>query len=86
MAKKSRRRRRVQLTAIRGRRLGPPSDIVFDYKDPGTLKRFIAEDGKIVPRRVSRLSAKMQRKLAREVKRARYLALMPFTTHERKVL
>jgi small subunit ribosomal protein S18 len=49
-----------------------------DYKDPETLRRFINERGKIVPRRLSGVTAPNQRKLAVAIKRARYLALLPF--------
>ena len=54
--------------------------MVIDYKDPSTLKYFITERGKIVPRRVSGLVARNQRKVTRAIKRARMIALMPFTT------
>lgn len=50
----------------------------IDYKEERTLTRFTTDRGKIVPRRLSRLSAPQQRKLAQEVKRARYLALLPY--------
>ncbi len=55
------------------------SDFEFDYKDPQTLKHFISERGKIVPRRISGLSAKQQRSLTRAIKRARMIALLPYT-------
>ena len=54
--------------------------LVIDYKDPSILKYFITERGKIVPRRVSGLTAKNQRKITQAIKRARMVALMPFTT------
>ncbi|MCB9534930.1 MAG: 30S ribosomal protein S18 [Myxococcales bacterium] len=54
--------------------------LVIDYKDPSILKYFITERGKIVPRRVSGLCAKNQRKITQAIKRARMVALMPFTT------
>ena len=54
--------------------------LVIDYKDPSLLKYFITERGKIVPRRVSGLCAKNQRKVTQAIKRARMVALMPFTT------
>jgi small subunit ribosomal protein S18 len=66
------------MSGMRGRRRGAPSSITFDFKDPEALKRYITEGGKIVPRRISRLSAKQQRSLAREIKRARILALLPY--------
>ena len=50
----------------------------IDYKDIDLLKLFITEQGKILPRRVTGVCAKHQRKLATEVKRARHLALTPF--------
>lgn len=54
----------------------------IDYKDTDVLKRFISEKGKILPRRVTGLSAKNQRKLAQAIKRARIMALLPFTTKD----
>jgi small subunit ribosomal protein S18 len=50
----------------------------IDYKDPQTLKHFITDRGKIIPRRISGNCAKHQRKIALAVKRARMVALMPF--------
>ncbi len=50
----------------------------IDYKDTKLLQRFISERGKIVPRRITPVSAKKQRELARAIKRARNLALLPF--------
>jgi small subunit ribosomal protein S18 len=50
-----------------------------DYKDVDTLRKFVNERGKIVSRRVSGLSAKQQRMVTRAIKRARDMALMPFT-------
>ena len=60
-------------------RLGLKDDHRFDYKDPQLLKYFITERGKIVPRRISGLTACQQRDLALAVKRARQIALLPFT-------
>ena len=54
--------------------------LVIDYKDPSVLKYFVTERGKIVPCRVSGLCAKNQRKISQAIKRARMIALMPFTT------
>lgn len=50
----------------------------IDYKDERTLRRFITERGKIVPRRISGTSAKYQRMLAVAIKRARHMAILPF--------
>lgn len=51
----------------------------FDWKDVRTLRAFLDDSGRIKPRRKTRLSAKAQRALARAVKRARYMALLPYT-------
>jgi small subunit ribosomal protein S18 len=53
--------------------------VLIDYKDPQTLKYFITDRGKIVPRRISGNCAKHQRKVSLAIKRARMIALMPFT-------
>jgi small subunit ribosomal protein S18 len=50
----------------------------IDYKDLETLKEFISETGKIVPSRITGTKAKYQRQLATAIKRARFLALLPF--------
>ena len=50
----------------------------IDYKDVKLLQRFISERGKIVPSRITAVSSKKQRELAKAIKRARYLALLPY--------
>ena len=55
-----------------------PNAPKIDYKDVKLLQRFISERGKIVPRRITAVSSKKQRELARAIKRARNLALLPF--------
>lgn len=52
----------------------------IDYKDVDLLKKFISERGKIMPRRVTGTSSKYQRKLTRAIKRARQMALLPYST------
>lgn len=52
--------------------------VQIDYKDLDTLREYITETGKIVPSRITGTSAKYQRQLATAVKRARFLALLPF--------
>ncbi|MDD2481250.1 MAG: 30S ribosomal protein S18 [Lutispora sp.] len=52
----------------------------IDYKDVNKLRRFVSERGKIIPRRISGNCAKHQRQLTLAVKRARNIALLPFTT------
>ena len=51
----------------------------IDYKDVGVLKNYITETGKIVPSRITGTRAPYQRQLATAIKRARYLALLPYT-------
>ena len=51
----------------------------IDYKDLDTLKQYISENGKIVPSRITGTKAKYQRQLADAVKRARFLALLPYS-------
>ena len=52
----------------------------IDYKDPDFLIRFLNEQGKILPRRITGNSLKFQRKVAQAIKRARHLALLPYVT------
>jgi small subunit ribosomal protein S18 len=52
----------------------------IDYKDPKTLRYFITERGKIIPRRISGNCAKHQRQVTEAIKRARNIAILPFTT------
>ncbi len=56
------------------------STLAIDYKDHKMLRLFTTERGKIVPRRISGNCAKHQRKLTVEIKKARNIALLPFTT------
>ncbi len=52
--------------------------VYIDYKDVRTLKNMVSERGKIIPRRVTGTSARHQRQLTNAIKRARYMALMPY--------
>jgi small subunit ribosomal protein S18 len=54
------------------------SSLVIDYKEPKTLRHFITERGKIIPRRISGTCARHQRTLTMAIKRARTIALLPF--------
>lgn len=51
----------------------------IDYKDVKLLSRYVSEKGKIIPSRITSVSAKKQRELAKAIKRARYIALLPFS-------
>ncbi len=52
----------------------------IDFKDVKLLQKYITEQGKIIPRRITGTSAKYQRQLARAIKRARYMALLPYVS------
>ncbi|MEE8521204.1 MAG: 30S ribosomal protein S18 [Gemmatimonadota bacterium] len=58
--------------------------LVVDYKDNALLGRFITERGKIVPSRITGACAPHQRRLRRAIKRARYLALVPYVENHRR--
>lgn len=55
-----------------------PEGIAINFRDTRTLNKFVSERGKIIPARISAVSAPKQRKLAQAIKRARILALMPY--------
>ncbi len=63
----------------RRRRMEGPAITLLNYKDVSTLARFLTEQGKILPKRTTKVNAAFQRQLGRAVKRARYLALIPYT-------
>jgi small subunit ribosomal protein S6 len=65
----------------RGRRRGMegPRILLLNYKDVSTLSNFITEQGKILPKRTTKVTASFQRRLGSSIKRARYLALLPYT-------
>jgi small subunit ribosomal protein S18 len=54
-------------------------EIVIDYKDPKTLRNFVTERGKIIPKRIYGTCATHQRQVTEAIKRARHLALLPYT-------
>lgn len=62
----------------RGKTTYCPKGRCFDYKDLDTLSRYVGESGKIKPRRQTGNCSRCQRELAREIKRARHLALLPY--------
>ena len=55
----------------------------IDYKDLDTLKEYISENGKVIPSRITGTKARYQRQLATAIKRARYLALVPYTDNHK---
>ena len=60
-------------------RFAAEGTVEIDYKDLDTLKAYVSETGKIVPSRITGTKAKYQRQLATAIKRARHLALLPYT-------
>jgi len=66
----------------RGRSEYCPDGKCFDYKDVETLNRYVNEVGKIKPRRQTGNCARCQRELAREIKRARFIALLPYVDRD----
>lgn len=67
---------------LRRKRTLDPS-ILIDYKKPDTLKRFITDRGKIIPRRISGATSAQQRDITLAIKRARYLGLLPYAVAHR---
>jgi len=63
----------------RRRRMEGPRVMLLNYKDVSTLSRFVTEQGKILPKRTTKVTARFQRQLGTAVKRARYLSLLPYT-------
>ncbi len=70
MSRQFRRRKYCRFTAAKVKQI--------DYKDLATLRSYITESGKIIPSRITGTKARYQRQLARAVKLARYLALLPY--------
>lgn len=81
---KARKRARKQAKRIFGRRkvcrFCADANLAIDYKDPRNLKFFSTETGKMIPRRISGNCARHQRSVTLAVKRARQIALMPYTS------
>lgn len=73
--------KKTQITHTRKRKTCPfesDPDLKIDYKDVALLKRFLSPRGKILPSRITGVSAKNQRQLAQAIKRARDLAFLPY--------
>jgi len=75
-------KKKKRLLFRRKRTLDPSIEI--DYKNPEILRRFVTDRGKIIPRRISGATASQQRAICTSVKRARYLALLPFSLAHRQ--
>jgi small subunit ribosomal protein S18 len=75
----ARRRERREYAKKKICRFCTDSSLKIDYKNYRLLRSFITERGRIIPRRISGNCAKHQRELTREIKRARHVALLPFT-------
>jgi small subunit ribosomal protein S18 len=82
MKRKQTPRRRAQVKRRRQCPFTAAGMKEIDYKDVETLKRFLTERGKILPRRVTSVSAKHQPMLANAVKRARHMGLLPFVAND----
>ena len=69
--------------AVYRREISPlPTNEVIDYKDVELLSKFLTEQGKILPRRMTGLTTKRQTRLTKAVKRARMLSLLPFVNRD----
>jgi small subunit ribosomal protein S18 len=84
MAKQQKRKRRPQIKINSFCRFTADGVTKIDYKDVGTLLKNIDESGKITPSRITGTSAKFQRQLTTAIKRARFLALIPYTDKHKK--
>lgn len=71
MARRFRQRKKINIFDKDG-------NLLIDYKDANSLKKFISERGKILPRRVTGANAQHQRIIAREIKKARQIAILPY--------
>lgn len=71
MARRFRQRKKINIFDKDG-------NLLIDYKDPNSLRKFISERGKILPRRVTGANAQHQRIIAREIKKARQIAILPY--------
>ncbi len=65
---------------VRTKRTGRVINEYIDYKDSKQLQKFVNDQGKIIPRRITGLSAKQHRELVRAIKRARQIAILPFVS------
>ena len=82
MSLKTTKKKRRRFMLRRKRTLDP--SIVIDYKNIDTLKRFVTDRGKVIPRRISGATASQQRLITMSVKRARFLSLLPFSVNHKQ--
>jgi small subunit ribosomal protein S18 len=78
-ARKKKKKKRTPSRKVS--RLTADRTVFIDYKDVSMLKHYVTERGKIIPRRITGNSAKHQRMLTEAVKRARHIALLPYTAN-----
>ena len=81
VARKRQKKRKRDYGRVKVCRFCANPDLAIDYKDVELLRKFTNKRGKIIARRLSGLCAKHQRKVTESVKRARFVALMPFVVY-----
>lgn len=79
-AARKRRKKKKRAQSRKVSRLTQDRVVYIDYKDIGTLKHYVTERGRIIPRRITGNTAKHQRMLTEAIKRARHIALLPYTS------
>ncbi len=80
MSKKNKKRSRQKIVRFRKNCIFCKKDLEIDYKDVETVRRHLTNRGKIKSRRITGVCAKHQRKLTKEIERARFLNLVPYVT------
>lgn len=78
--RKNDRTQKPRRNRVRTKRTGRVINEYIDYKDSKQLQKFVNDQGKIIPRRITGLSAKQHRELVRAIKRARQIAILPFVS------
>jgi len=78
--KRNDKTRKPRRNKVRTKRTGRVIKEYIDYKDSKQLQKFVNDQGKIIPRRITGLSAKQHRELVRAIKRARQIAILPFVS------
>ena len=70
----------IEVNKMKNKKARRVIDEYIDYKDGKKLQKFVSDQGKIIPRRITGLSAKQHRELVRAIKRARQVAILPFVS------